>query len=1008
MAKKKKIKKIQSKKLEDRIAPGMVGGGLVDPGMVDAVDVDSDSEGAQDEAPQTEAEHLEGEDAPQSEYLDDASQAPEASADVAEDAGEGEQLEDEEIKADENYDEFSEDDPQAEVAEDEGGWQEADWVTEHADGAVDISPPEGVSIDADAGIANFPVDVANAELPIPDDVEITAEGGLEITLPEGSEFLEESNQLLLQDVSLDEIPEGLDSFENPDGSIMINLPDDGVEIDPEAGTMTFDNYWANELAPENIDIQEDGAVDISLPDEGIEYNDDGSIHMNAEASDLMSEPPNDFYAESDYSDVHADGSVTITPPDGVEVDGGVVEMDYEVANEQLDLPEEFNLNADGTSSFDLPEGTEYNEDINGLVFPEGEINLDEVPEGLDAHINPDGTTTVLLAEGIEYDADGGQVNLDQSWTNEVLPDQINFEADGQLQIALPEGTEFYEDGSFNIPADQADFFESEAPEYVDDVDWSEPIDGGYEFTPPEGMEVDADNGELKVPFEMIDDQIPLDEEISFNEDGTMSVALPEGTEFNADTNELKFPEGTMTLDEIPEEVDSVLNDDGSITASLEDGMTYDVDANSVELDNYWTNELSPEAVEVSPDGSLTVDLPEGTEFHDDGGFTIAEGNVDFLENPDPSYSTEGPDWISGNPDGSVTFESNENFSVDTEAGEISMSSEYVNEAFEDYTPENVEFNEDGTMTASLPEGTTYDADANALTFTEGEMHINELPEELNPELNDDGSITVTLPDGMDYDADAGEVSADNYWTNELTPDSVEFSTDGEVTVDLPHDAHVMSDGSVNIPADSADFIEDPNPDFVENGPDWVNDNPDGSVTIETPEGVDINAEEGTMSMSADVAMEEFGESDQLPEELQLNADGTANLQIPEDIQFEFDAEANSFTLTDVPEDFNVNEVPEFLEISYDDDGNVQVTLPEGVSYDADAGSINLSNEIVNEMLPEPVEFTAEGQVNVDLPDETQFFEEQGAFVIPSESVDFMEMEQEESLGDEAATEQMAS
>ena len=81
---------------------------------------------------------------------------------------------------------------------------------------------------------------------------------------------------------MEEIPEDLEAFPNADGSIMVNLPEDGIHVDPEAGNVSFDNYWANELTPENIEIQENGSVDVKLPDEGIEYNNDGSLHISAE------------------------------------------------------------------------------------------------------------------------------------------------------------------------------------------------------------------------------------------------------------------------------------------------------------------------------------------------------------------------------------------------------------------------------------------------------------------------------------------------------------------------------------------------------------------------------------------------------------------------------------------------------------------------------------------------------------------------------------------------------
>ena len=80
-------------------------------------------------------------------------------------------------------------------------------------------------------------------------------------------------------------------------------------------------------------------------------------------------------------------------------------------------------------------------------------------EGVDAHINPDGTTSVMLQDGMEYDAENHQVNLDNHWVNEVTPDSMNVTPDGEVQIASPEGTEFYDDGSFNIPAEDAKLHE---------------------------------------------------------------------------------------------------------------------------------------------------------------------------------------------------------------------------------------------------------------------------------------------------------------------------------------------------------------------------------------------------------------------------------------------------------------------------------------------------------------------------------------------------------------------
>jgi len=384
-----------------------------------------------------------------------------------------------------------------------------------------------------------------------------------------------------------------------------------------------------------------------------------------------------------------------------------------------------------------------------------------------------------------------------------------------------------------------------------------------------------------------------------------------------------------------------------------------------------------------------VALPQDCEFHQDGSFDLPQDHADFIENPDPGYCSHGPDWVAPNPDGSITLEANENFEVHPEEGYVSMDAEYVNEAFDEYTPEGVEFNADGTMTAQVPAGTLYDVDANAVTFPEGEIHMNEIPEQLDAQLNDNGSITLNLDEGMNFDPATGEMNFDNHWTNEITPDHVEFQPNGEVHVDMPHDSHYMDDGSAHIPAESADFIENPAPEFVDNGPDWVQDNPDGSVTVQPPEGIEINYDEGSISMSADMAMQEMG-GDLIPPEIQLNADGTADMMIPDDIQFEFDNESNSFTLTEVPEDFNINEVPDFLEANVDPSGVVHVQLPEGCNYNPDLGSINLSNEVINEVAPEPIEFSQDGEFSINLPEDTEYFEDQGAFVISGESADFLD------------------
>jgi flagellar basal body rod protein FlgF len=989
MVKKKKVtKKIGAKKLEDRIAPGMVGGGLVDPGMVDAVEIDSDQQQDQNtgEVEGSQAEHLPEGEAPEGQYLDEAGSGENYDSEGQEGAEGDTESEQEDLQQDQDYDEFSNNDATAgDYVEEPGAWQEPDWVSGNADGSFSINPPEGVSIDE--GMANFSVEAANTELPLPDGAEIQTDGSMNIPLPEGAEYLEDSNQLLLPagEVDIQEIPEDMNAYQTPQGDIMMSLPDDGFDYDAESNTLNVDNYHLNEMAPENVEFNGDGSVSVDLPDEGIEYNDDGSLQVSAEAANFMDEPPAEYYGDMDCVDCQADGSLNITPPEGVEVDGGVATMDWEVANAELPLEDDFTINADGTSEFGLPEGADYNPDINGITFPEGEINLDEVPEGIDAHLNPDGTSTVMLGDGMEYNGDANVVHFDNYWTNEITPDQMEVTADGQINVALPEGTEYFEDGSFQIPSEHAEFMEQPAPDYVADVEWSEPLaDGGFQFEAPEDFNLNVDEGVVEMPHDAFMEHCPIDENLQFNSDGTMDVSLPEGTTFDAASNSLTLPEGDNSVAEIPEQVNPTLNEDGTISVTLQDGMEFNADTGAVHMDNYWTNELTPEPVEFGDDGSVAINLPEGTEFGGEGEFTIPEYSADFLENPDPSYLAEGPDWIEGQPDGSVYVQNFDAIDVNPEEHQCSMEGEYFNEQFDNHIPDEVQFNGDGTMDVQVPEGTTFDAEANSLTFASGEVHLDEIPNEMNASLNADGSITVGLNDGMEFNADTGAVHMDNYWTNELTPDAVEFDPSGQVNVDLPHDTHFYDDGSFQVPEDSADFCDHPHPEYVEQGPDWVNDNPDGSVTVEAPEGITVDTEAGTLTMDAETAMQELG-GDLIPEEITINADGTANIQLPEGTSFDADANA----LTFAPGEFHPGEAPEGMDAQVNDDGSVTLSLSEGATFDADTNSVQLSNEIINEMAPGPINITVDGQFQIELPEDTQYFEG-NSFVISSESADFLD------------------
>ncbi len=322
------------------------------------------------------------------------------------------------------------------------------------------------------------------------------------------------------------------------------------------------------------------------------------------------------------------------------------------------------------------------------------------------------------------------------------------------------------------------------------------------------MEMNPDTGEMKMEVEYMNEQFDeyIPDEVHFNPDGTMDVKMPEGTSYDAEAHQIKFPEGSMHMDEIPSELEATMNEDGSITVQMQDGMNYDAEGNSVHLDNYWTNELSPDPVEFHEDGSMHVDMPGDCQYHSDGSCTIPPEHADFMEHGEPEYCDDGPDWVDGNPDGSITVEPPEGITVNPGDGTLSMSIEMAEEQFP--IPEEFDIHPDGTADIKVPEGTEYNPDEGSLTFPAGEVHMHEMPDGIEAQLNEDGTITAQLPEGMNYNADGGTVHMNNEWVNNMTPDPINISPEGEFVVNLPEGTEYYEGGFV-IPAEQVDFLDEP-------------------------------------------------------------------------------------------------------------------------------------------------------------------------------------------------------
>ncbi len=252
-----------------------------------------------------------------------------------------------------------------------------------------------------------------------------------------------------------------------------------------------------------------------------------------------------------------------------------------------------------------------------------------------------------------------------------------------------------------------------------DADFVEPnADGSFNVQPPEGTTLDADNGVLEFPPEEVAEHCPMPDDVVINADGSLTTPVPPDTLYDPIHNTLTFAEGEVHLNEMPEGINAFENPDGTVSAYLPDGIEFDPENGSVTMDNYWANEFAPQEANITPEGGVEVNLPDDTQYNDDGSFTVTESSADFLEEPPPEYVTQGPDWVDSNPDGSFTAEPPPEVNINPDENLATMPADFVNEQFDEYMPEDFTLNADGSSTTVLPEGTEYLEGANALIFPE--------------------------------------------------------------------------------------------------------------------------------------------------------------------------------------------------------------------------------------------------------------------------------------------------
>lgn len=983
---KKKISKPRGgMKLEERIAPGMLGTGVVDTGLADtAQDISSaeDNSSISQEARHTSTSSSDINSSPtdsSGNYTDTDTSTTASDLDHASSASHATTTMD-----------YTGLDSHEAAATATPAWQQPEWVNVASDGSIHVELPEGVSVED--GVATFEADAAASALPEGVQLSVTSGAAFIVLPPHGVIDVEASTVTIPGDHPLAQaIPGSLPIHENPDESVTVTLPSEGVSFDTENNTLTIDNEVVNQLAPESMTIHEDGSVSVELPP-NTTVNEDGTLDLDPEQAAQISDPIPTVFHEADWAEVQADGSVVITPPEEVTLseEDRTAAIPIDVANEILPLPDHVSLNDNGTMTITLPENTQYDPTSNTITFAQdlsSGLTLENIPQGFDAHLNPDNTISVTLPDGANYSTANGNVTLDNYLTNQALPNHLSVTS-GAAFILFPPHFNFSH-GTLTLSPSDAHAMISPPPEVV--LSGPEYIEstpqGDVLVNANDSLEVNAEEKIITLNSDTIQQDFPglLPKNVTLTSEGTLEVALPEGTQYDSDANTLTVPAGTLNMAQVPEGVSCTRNDDGTLSIDLPGGVTFDEHQNTVTLDNYWTNEALPAPVEVSPVGEVTVTLPAETLIQDDGTVIVPSDHADFLENPDPEYVVHGPDYVEAQPDGAISITPPEGVEIQADLGIATLSAETLNADFGDLLPLQASLTSEGTLEIPLPESASFDESTRILSVSTENVNLLQIPDSIAATENTDGTLSITIPDGVTIDS--GSVILDNYWTNEVLPENISVNTEGQVSVDLPVNTQYFDDSGITIPANSADFISNPDPTYVTQGPDWISPNSDGSVTLNIPEQVSVDAEAATITMDVQTAQEQFAAV--IPEGVTLNSNGSITIDVPSNV--EHDPVEN--TLTFPKGEIHVNEIPPVAEPTLNSDGSITATLPEGAVFNADNHTVVVEPQMIEHILPPTVELSETGQVTVSLPTESQIITDSNGVItnvtIPTGSTDVL-------------------
>src|SRR5690625_2060469 len=633
-------------------------------------------------------------------------------------------------------------------------------------------------------------------------------------------------------------------------------------VDNGDGTYNFTNANGDSITVDVI-----GDVVTNIQDEGDIYNEIINI-IEAESDELID------LGNGKYKHIAADGTEvefdvnTVNVEKVVDADGNVSYIFRDGDNNEITSIDVANDILENI----INEGDIYNEIIN--ILDEESVVLVDNNDGTYTHTAVDGevitidanTTSVSVVDGVYTFLDGDNqviTTIDTNASAIAFDNSGNDFVSDNVQDALEElagdladgaGVTLIDnnDGTFTLESENGDDLGT-----INKADLTDAGDGSYTFTNGDGNDIEFDVKTVDVSFNSTTNEYEFKDSngvvigsIDMNAD---NVAY-DGTDSGLSADNVQD-----ALDELASQTDELVdNNDGTYTHTAVDGTVVTIDANTTSVsvvdgvytfldgDNQVITTIDTNASAIAFDNSgndfvsdnvqdaleeLAGDLADGAGVtlndNGDGTFTLESENGDDLGTINKADLTDAGD-------GSYTF-------TNGDGNDIEFDVKTVDVSFNSTTNEYEFKDSNGVVIGSIDmnaDNVAYDGTDSGLTADNVQDALDELASQTDELVdNNDGTYTHTAVDGTVVTIDANTTSVS-------VVDGVYTFLDGDnqviTTIDTNASAIAFDNSGNDFVSDNVqDALEELAGDLADGAGVTLNDNGDGTFTLESENGDDL-------------------------------------------------------------------------------------------------------------------------------------------------------------------------